>query len=109
MDETKVVFILIVVGIIIFVIFEIYDSVKRNQEQIKEQELKKQREEQEQIKNIERRKKKSYKWIMKKIYKEPKIKVVRVRHHQMLCTSPTDPDVEHLDIIEDEEDIRPLI
>ena len=45
---------------------------------------------------------------MKKIYKEPKIKVVRV-DHQMLCSSPTDPDVEHLDIIEDEEDIRPLI
>ena len=47
---------------------------------------------------------------MKKIYKEPKIKVVRVGHHQMLCTSPwKDPDVEHLDILEDEEDIRPMI
>ena len=42
---------------------------------------------------------------MKKIYKEPKIKAVRVGHHQMLCTSPTDPDVESLDITDDEEDI----
>ena len=42
---------------------------------------------------------------MKKIYKEPKIKVVRVRHHQMICSSPTDPDVESLDITDDEEDI----
>ncbi|MCQ2075624.1 MAG: hypothetical protein MJZ20_01120 [Bacteroidaceae bacterium] len=42
---------------------------------------------------------------MKKIYKEPKIKVVRVRHHQMICSSPTDPDVESLNITDDEEDI----
>ena len=42
---------------------------------------------------------------MKKIYKEPKIKVVRVSHHQMICSSPTDPDVESLDITDDEEDI----
>ena len=46
---------------------------------------------------------------MKKIYKEPKIKVVRVGHHQMLCSSPTDPDVESLDITDDEEDILPPI
>ena len=46
---------------------------------------------------------------MKKIYKEPKIKVVRVRHHQMLCTSPTDPDVESLDITDDEGEALPPI
>ena len=62
MDETKIVFLLIIVGIIIFVIYEIYNSARQNQEQVKEEELKKQREEQEQIKNTERRKKESYKW-----------------------------------------------
>ena len=42
---------------------------------------------------------------MKKIYQQPKIKVVRVSDHQMLCSSPwKDPDVESLDITDDEED-----
>ena len=42
---------------------------------------------------------------MKKIYKEPKMKVVKVSHHQMLCSSP----VERLDITEGEEDVLPPI
>lgn len=42
---------------------------------------------------------------MKKIYKEPKIKVVRVSHHQMLCSSP----VERIDITDDEEEVLPPI
>ena len=42
---------------------------------------------------------------MKKIYQDPKIKVVRVSYHQMLCSSPyTDPDVEQIDITGGEED-----
>lgn len=47
---------------------------------------------------------------MKKIYKEPKIKVVKVRHHQMLCSSPyTDPDVEPIYITDEEEEALPPI
>ena len=47
---------------------------------------------------------------MKKIYKEPKIKVVKVRHHQMLCSSPyTDPDVEQIDITGGEGEALPPI
>ena len=47
---------------------------------------------------------------MKKIYKEPKIKAVKVRHHQMLCSSPwKDPDVESLDITDDEGEALPPI
>lgn len=47
---------------------------------------------------------------MKKIYKEPKIKVVNVRHHQMLCSSPyTDPDVEQIDITGGEGEALPPI
>ncbi len=48
---------------------------------------------------------------MKKIYIVPKIKVVEVSHHQMLCSSPPwkDPDVDYLDITEEEEDVLPPI
>ncbi len=41
---------------------------------------------------------------MKKIYKEPKIKVVEVSHHQMLCSSP-----EQIDITGGEEEAMPPI
>lgn len=41
---------------------------------------------------------------MKKIYKEPRIKVVKVSHHQMLCSSP-----EQIDITDDEEEALPPI
>lgn len=47
---------------------------------------------------------------MEKIYQEPKIKVVKVSHHQTLCSSPwTDPNVDHLGITEDSEDALPPI
>ena len=48
---------------------------------------------------------------MKKIYKEPKMKVVRVSHRQMLCVSPgeEDPDVEQIEITEEEEEGLPPV
>ncbi len=45
---------------------------------------------------------------MKKIYKEPKMKVVRVSHRQMLCVSPGE-EVEQIDITEEEEEGLPPI
>lgn len=41
---------------------------------------------------------------MKKIYQEPKIKVVRVSYHQMLCSSP-----EQIDITDGEGEALPPI
>lgn len=42
---------------------------------------------------------------MKKIYKEPKIKAVKVNLHQMVCSSL----VEQLDITDEEEGVLPPI